>query len=144
MKKIQIHKVIFTIILYGIGFTMLTPLLWMISTSFKPENEVFQFPIRWIPEHSVGFDNYKEVWGEQYNFGMYYLNSIKVTVISTVLQILVSALGAYGFTKIKWKGRDQLFLIYLATMMIPSQAIIIANYLTCRKWDFTTLTWELF
>ena len=68
MKKIQIHKVIFTIILYGIGFTMLTPLLWMISTSFKPENEVFQFPIRWIPEHSVGFDNYKEVWGEQYNF----------------------------------------------------------------------------
>lgn len=106
MKKIQIHKVIFTIILYGIGFTMLTPLLWMISTSFKPENEVFQFPIRWIPEHSVGFDNYKEVWGEQYNFGMYYLNSIKVTVISTVLQILVSALGAYGFTKIKWKGRD--------------------------------------
>ena len=103
MKKIQIHKVIFTIILYGIGFTMLTPLLWMISTSFKPENEVFQFPIRWIPEHSVGFDNYKEVWGEQYNFGMYYLNSIKVTVISTVLQILVSALGAYGFTKIKWK-----------------------------------------
>ena len=106
MKKIQVHKVIFTIILYGIGFTMLTPLLWMISTSFKPENEVFQFPIRWIPEHSVGFDNYKEVWGEQYNFGMYYLNSMKVTVISTVLQILVSALGAYGFTKIKWKGRD--------------------------------------
>ena len=65
---------------------------------------------------------------------MYYLNSIKVTVISTALQILVSALGAYGFTKIKWKGRDQLFLIYLATMMIPSQAIIIANYLTIADW----------
>lgn len=75
----------------------------------KPENEVFQFPIKWIPEHSVGLANYKEVWGSAYNFGMYYLNSIKVTVISTVLQILVSALGAYGFTKIKWKGRDQLF-----------------------------------
>lgn len=109
MKKIQIHKVIFTVFLFAIGFTMLTPLLWMISTSFKPENEVFQFPIKWIPEHSVGLANYKEVWGSAYNFGMYYLNSIKVTVISTVLQILVSALGAYGFTKIKWKGRDQLF-----------------------------------
>ena len=45
MKKIQIHKVIFTVFLFAIGFTMLTPLLWMISTSFKPENEVFQFPI---------------------------------------------------------------------------------------------------
>lgn len=42
MKKIQIHKVIFTVFLFAIGFTMLTPLLWMISTSFKPENEVFQ------------------------------------------------------------------------------------------------------
>ena len=46
MKKIQIHKVIFTVFLFAIGFTMLTPLLWMISTSFKPENEVFQFPIK--------------------------------------------------------------------------------------------------
>lgn len=53
--------------LFAIGFTMLTPLLWMISTSFKPENEVFQFPIKWIPEHSVGLANYKEVWGSAYN-----------------------------------------------------------------------------
>ena len=133
MKKIQIHKVIFTVFLFAIGFTMLTPLLWMISTSFKPENEVFQFPIKWIPEHSVGLANYKEVWGSAYNFGMYYLNSIKVTVISTVLQILVSALGAYGFTKIKWKGRDQLFLVYLATMMIPAQVMIVSRFVIMQK-----------
>lgn len=81
----------------------------------------------------MGFDNYKEVWGEQYNFGMYYLNSMKVTVISTVLQILVSALGAYGFTKIKWKGRDQLFLIYLATMMIPPQVMIVSRFVIMQK-----------
>ena len=133
MKKIQIHKVIFTVFLFAIGFTMLTPLLWMISTSFKPENEVFQFPIKWIPEHSVGLANYKEVWGSAYNFGMYYLNSIKVTVISTVLQILVSALGAYGFTKIKWKGRNQLFLVYLATMMIPAQVMIVSRFVIMQK-----------
>lgn len=114
---------------------MLTPLIWMISTSFKPENEVFQFPIKWIPEHNVGFDNYKEVWGKQYNFGMYYLNSIKVTVLSTILQILVSALGAYGFTKIKWKGRDQLFLVYLATMMIPAQVMIVSRFVIMQKMD---------
>ena len=122
MKKIQIHKVIFTVFLFAIGFTMLTPLLWMISTSFKPENE-----------HCVGLANYKEVWGSAYNFGMYYLNSIKVTVISTVLQILVSALGAYGFTKIKWKGRDQLFLVYLATMMIPAQVMIVSRFVIMQK-----------
>ena len=64
---------------------------------------------------------------------MYYLNSIKVTVISTVLQILVSALGAYGFTKIKWKGRDQLFLVYLATMMIPAQVMIVSRFVIMQK-----------
>ena len=72
-------------------------------------------------------------WGSAYNFGMYYLNSIKVTVISTVLQILVSALGAYGFTKIKWKGRDQLFLVYLATMMIPAQVMIVSRFVIMQK-----------
>ena len=73
------------------------------------------------------------MWGSAYNFGMYYLNSIKVTVISTVLQILVSALGAYGFTKIKWKGRDQLFLVYLATMMIPAQVMIVSRFVIMQK-----------
>ena len=64
---------------------------------------------------------------------MYYLNSIKVTVISTVLQILVSALGAYGFTKLQWKGRDQLFLVYLATMMIPAQVMIVSRFVIMQK-----------
>ena len=75
----------------------------------------------------------RDRWGSAYNFGMYYLNSIKVTVISTVLQILVSALGAYGFTKIKWKGRDQLFLVYLATMMIPAQVMIVSRFVIMQK-----------
>ena len=113
--KISPHKVLFTVLLYLLGITMLTPLLWMISTSFKIENEVFEFPIRWIPKTFVGLENYKVVWGEEYNFGLYYLNSIKITILSVVLQVLVSALGAYGFTKVNWKWRDKVFLLYLAT-----------------------------
>lgn len=132
-KRIYIHKVLLTIVLFAIGITMLTPLLWMIATSFKTENEVFDFPIRWIPETSVGFANYKEVWGKEYNFGMYYWNSIKITVISTAFQILVSALGAYGFTKVKWKWRDRVFLLYLATMMIPPQVMIVSRFVIMQK-----------
>lgn len=132
-KRINVQKTILTLVLFVVGLTMLTPLIWMISTSFKTENEVFSFPIRWIPETSVGFDNYKEVWGKEYNFGMYYFNSIKITVISTVFQILVSALGAYGFTKIKWKWRDRVFLAYLATMMIPPQVMIVSRFAIMQK-----------
>lgn len=131
--KISISKLFFTIILFGVGLTMLTPLIWMISTSFKTENEVFSFPIQWIPKTFVGLDNYREVWGEEYNFGMYYWNSIKITVISTMFQILISAMGAYGFTKIKWKGRDKVFLLYLATMMIPPQVMIVSRFVIMQK-----------
>ena len=112
---------------------MLLPLVWMISTSFKYESDVFVFPIQWIPERTVGFDNYKEVWGQTYQFGMYYWNSIKITVISTALQLLISAMGAYGFTKIEFKGRNALFLLYLATMMIPHQITIIPQFLVLKE-----------
>lgn len=132
-KRIDLPKILFTVILFAMGITMLLPLIWMISTSLKAENEVFDFPINWIPKTFMGLENYKEVWGAQYNFGMYYLNSIKITVISTFFQILVSAMGAYGFTKIKWKGRDTVFLAYLATMMIPPQVMIISRFAIMQK-----------
>ena len=126
-------KVILTILCAVIGVTMLLPLVWMVSTSFKYEADVFTFPIEWIPKRTVGFDNYKEVWGETYQFGRYYWNSIKITVISTALQLLVSAMGAYGFTKINFRGRDKLFLLYLATMMIPHQVTIVPQFLILRR-----------
>ena len=132
-KKIEIRKSICTVVLFMIGFTMLAPLFWMLSTSFKTENEVFDFPIRWIPETFVGWDNYKEVGGNAYTFGMYYFNSIKITVISTFFQVLISALGAYGFTKVKWKYRDKVFLLYLATMMIPPQVMIVSRFAIMQK-----------
>lgn len=132
-KRGRAVRFIATLFCAGIGITMLLPLVWMISTSFKYESDVFVFPIQWIPERTVGFDNYKEVWGQTYQFGMYYWNSIKITVISTALQLLISAMGAYGFTKIEFKGRNALFLLYLATMMIPHQITIIPQFLVLKE-----------
>lgn len=132
-KGRNLSKIVFTGLSFIMGITMLLPLVWMISTSFKVESEVFDFPLRWIPKTFVGLANYKEVWGEKYDFGMYYWNSIKITVVSTVFQILISAMGAYGFTKIKWKGRNAVFLGYLATMMIPPQVMIISRFAIMQK-----------
>lgn len=132
-KRGKLVRILVTVLCVAIGVTMLLPLLWMISTSFKYEADVFTFPIQWIPRRTVGFDNYKEVWGDTYQFGLYYWNSIKITVISTALQLLISAMGAYGFTKIRFKGRNALFLLYLATMMIPHQVTIIPQFLVLRE-----------
>ena len=133
MKKTNWSKIILTIVFWAIGITMLLPLFWMISTACKVEADVFNFPIEWIPPRWNLVNNMKEVWGGKYNFGMYYWNSIKVTICATVLQVFVSTLGAYGFSKVQWKGRDQVFMLYLATMMIPPQVTVVSQFIIMRE-----------
>lgn len=133
MKKVSVSKIILTVVFWAIGITMLLPLFWMISTACKVEADVFNFPIEWIPTRWNLVNNMKEVWGGRYNFGMYYWNSIKVTVCATVLQVFVSTLGAYGFSKVNWKGRDQVFMLYLATMMIPPQVTVVSQFIIMRE-----------
>lgn len=132
-NKISVSTIVLTILFIVIGISMLVPLVWMISASLKPEADVFNFPIEWIPKRWNAVENYRTVWGGQYNFGLYYWNSIKVSVGATVLQVFFSALGAYGFSKVKWKGRDLLFTLYLATMMIPEQVTVVTRFLITRE-----------
>lgn len=133
LKKLSVGRIFWTIIFWLIGISMLVPLVWMISTACKVEADVFNFPIDWIPKRWNFIQNMKEVWSGDYNFALYYWNSIKVTVLATVLQVFVSALGAYGFSKIHFKGRDKLFLAYLATMMIPPQVTIVSQFIIMRN-----------
>ena len=133
MNKTSTTKIVLTIVFWAIGITMLLPLVWMISTACKVEADVFNFPIEWIPTRWNLVNNMKEVWGGKYNFGMYYWNSIKVTIAATVLQVFVSTLGAYGFSKVNWKGRDQVFMLYLATMMIPPQVTVVSQFIIMRE-----------
>ncbi len=128
-RKIPIGKLILTAVFWLIGISMLLPLVWMISASFKVEADVFNFPIQWIPKRFNIIENYKTVWGEEYNFALYYWNSIKVTILATAAQLFVSAMGAYGFSKIYWKNRDKVFLLYLATMMIPPQVTVVSRFI---------------
>ena len=132
-KKIPISKILLTILFWLIGFTMLLPLVWMISTASKVEADVFNFPIEWIPKRWNFINIMNAVWGGTYHFGMYYLNSAKITLLATFLQVLVSALGAYGFSKVHFRGRDTIFLLYLATMMIPSQVTVVSQFIIMRQ-----------
>ena len=126
-------RVITTCLMALLGIIMCAPLLWMISTSCKIEADVFNFPIEWIPKRTRGFENYKDVWNGVMPFGLYYWNSIKVTLISVAASILVGCLGAYGFSRIDFPGRDKLFLLYIATMAIPEQVTLIPRFLIFRQ-----------
>jgi multiple sugar transport system permease protein len=132
MSKRFILKILATIALSLIALTMTLPFLWMLSASFKFEVDVFKFPVEWIPAKWNAISNYMEVWSGRYSFPLFYLNSIKVTVLTTIAQVTVSAMGAYAFSKIRFKFRDALFLIYLSMMMIPDQVTIVPKFMVFR------------
>ena len=126
------HRIVTTLLLSVLGIAMCAPLLWMLSTSFKVEADVFNFPIEWIPSRSRGLENYREVWMGNIPFASYYFNSIKVTLVSVVCSILIGSLAAYGFSRIEFKGRDALFLMYLATMAIPEQVTLVPRFIVFK------------
>lgn len=127
-KKISLSRLCTTIIMALAVFTMMFPLLWMLSTSFKTEGEVFDYPMKWITS-SFSFKNYVAVLTGKYNFLLYFLNSIKVTLLVVVLQLTICSMGAYAFAKMKFRFRESLFALFLATMMIPDQVTLVPRFL---------------
>jgi len=112
-----------------LSLTMLAPFLWMLLSSFKPLSEVENInpiPTTWQPW------NYLEVF-RQIPFARYYFNSIFISAWVTFLQCLTSAMAAYSFARLEWRGRDTVFKLYLATMMIPGIITMIPNYTIMAK-----------
>lgn len=126
--------------LFGIGSAvMLVPFLWMISTSLKHNADVFVYPPVWIPDPPL-WENYRHVM-QLLPFGRYLINTTFVATVVTFLEVLTSSLAAYAFARVEFPGRDRLFLIYLATLMIPGQVTIIPNFLVVSAlgWNNTYL-----
>jgi multiple sugar transport system permease protein len=112
------------------GLFMLAPLAWMLSTSLKEPGQIFVYPPQWIPR-PIAWENYAETVSVM-PFGRYYWNSIVTASAVTVLQLLTSSLAAFAFARLRFKGRDIIFLLYLATMMIPFPVTMIPNFIIMR------------
>ena len=129
----QMAKRLFlTALILFVALVFSVPLLWMLSTSLKVESQVYSYPIQWIPE-TFNWSNYDTVLFQQTpSFLTYYLNSFKVTLICVVGNLFTSALAAYGFARMRFRGRDQLFILYLCGMMIPFQVIMVPRFMMFR------------
>lgn len=135
-------RLIVTVVLLAFAVTMVLPFLWMLSTSLKRPLEVFVYPIQWIPSAFI-WENYKEVWFGANPFWLYYLNSIKVTGVSVIGTVLISSLAAYGFARIDFKGRDTVFFVYLATLMVPDQVTLIPRFIVFNYLGLYNTHWSL-
>lgn len=124
-----------TIILYLalilLAATMLVPFAWMLSAALQQDKDVFRFPFRWIPRNPQ-WQNYVEIW-KRVPFLTFYLNTIKLSVIITCLQLLTSSLAAYAFARLEFKGRNTLFICYVATIAIPWQVYMVPQFIMMRK-----------
>lgn len=112
------------VLLAGLSLCLFLPFLWMLLTSFKPLTEVSAES--WLPTE-FRWQNYLEVF-QQIPFLRFYWNSLLVAGWVTFLQVLSSAMAAFAFARLSWTGRDKVFLLYLATMMLPGLVMMVPNY----------------
>lgn len=105
---------------------MLFPFVWMILSAFKTQSEIVAFPPTFFPNNPT-LDNFIEVWNEV-DFGRYMVNSVFVLVVKTVIILYTSMLAGYVFSKLKFKGREGIFLAILATMMVPFPVTMLTLY----------------
>ena len=130
-KKNLAGSVLVYVLLIGLTVLTLTPLIWMLSASLKLDKDVFSVPIQWIPADPQ-WSNYAKVW-EKIPLLTFTFNSLKLTVLITIIQVLTSSFAAYGFAKCNFKGRNVLFLFYVATMAIPWQVYMLPQYTLMNK-----------
>ncbi len=132
-RKHQIaQKTVLYIVLIIIAVIMVIPFLWMLSASVKPDREVFQMnPFVWIPENPR-WANYSEIW-KKIPMLTFVKNTVFLTIVVTLLQLLTSSFAAYAFAKLQFKGKNGLFLAYIATIAMPWQVYMVPQFLMMRS-----------
>jgi len=118
------------LLLIIVGVALMAPLVWLISSSLKDQGKIFTIPPEWIP-NPVKWDNYAKVF-DQVPFGRFYWNSVIVTFFSTAGNVVSASLVAFGFARLRFPGRNLLFLVLLATVMIPYHVTLIPTYVLFR------------
>jgi len=112
------------------ALVMVFPFAWMVSTSLTSDAQLFVTPPQLIPSPAQP-ENYARV-ADTFPIGRFALNSAVVAIVTTLLQLITSAMGAYAFARIRFPGREALFLVYLATLMVPMQVIVVPLFIEMR------------
>ncbi|RSX50430.1 carbohydrate ABC transporter permease [Bifidobacterium callimiconis] len=144
-KPTSLAKIIGTVIGYvamiACALFVLLPFIWMTLASFKPNNEVFMVPMKWLP--SVWhWENYVNIWSDS-NMLTWVGNTIFFAICVTFLQVFTGSFAAYGFSKVKFRGRNVLFLIYIATMAVPWQAYMIPQFKILSAIGLSDTRWSI-
>lgn len=140
-KKSLVGRIALTAILFAFAIICIFPFLWMVSSSFKNEIDVMEFPIRLIPR-TINKTNYSTVWFKS-DFPLYYLNSIIVTGLTMVGSLILSTVSAYGFARLRFRGKKVMFAVFLAVLMVPVQVTLLPKYIYFGMLKINNTFWAL-
>lgn len=131
-KKLSIGRVFLYVILIGAAALTVYPFLWMVSASFKPLKEIVGGNLSLLSEN-MSFDNYKYIFGRSSLFPKWFLNSLIISVIGTTVNIFINTMAGYSLSRLSFPGRDRIYHMLLALMMVPAQVLLIPNYLILQR-----------
>lgn len=129
LSRVGLHIVLLTL-----GLLFMFPFVWSISTSLKPFSDLFQTRPNLIPSE-FRWDNYREVF-DTAPFLRYYVNTLIVTIARTCGQVIIASLAAFAFSQLRFPGRDVLFFILLAGLMVPDQVLIVPRFIIMREFGW--------
>ncbi|WP_425955479.1 carbohydrate ABC transporter permease [Xylanimonas sp. McL0601] len=120
---------------------MLLPFFWMVVSSLKHNNDVFTVPVQWLPDPVV-WHNYLEIW-QRADMTTWLRNTLLLAVVVTALQVFTGSFAAYGFARMRFPGRDVLFLAYIGTMAVPWQSYMIPQFVLMSKIHLNDTLWSI-
>ena len=120
---------------------LLMPFFWMIMSSLKSANEVFSVPVVWVPDTFV-WSNYVDIWSKS-NILTWIRNTLFLAVVVTFLQLLTGSFAAYGFARMRFRGRDMLFLLYIGTIAVPWQSYMIPQFILLSNLKVSNTLWSI-
>jgi len=130
----SIKKILHYAALLILAGVFILPFLWMISTSLKGYENIFSLPLKWLPE-KIHWENYLKVF-QAMPFLVYLKNSVFVTVLAITGTVLSASVVAYSFAVLRWPGRDTLFIVVIATMMLPAQVTMIPLFVLFKEFGW--------
>lgn len=130
LQERVMHLLSHAILIAG-AVMMVLPFIWMLSTSFKEPGKTFVYPPELIPD-PITLENYPNMWNAL-PFGQFFLNSVKISTLNTIGQLLTCSMAAFAFSVLRFRGRDLIFLLLVATLMIPYQVTLIPTFILFSK-----------
>jgi multiple sugar transport system permease protein len=127
---VSLRAFVYLLILFGASIVLI-PFFWMLTTSLKPESQLFVYPPEWIPQ-PIRWSNYRDAWNAL-PFGRFLFNTIFMTVLAMFAEIFTASIVAYGFARFRFPLRNTLFLLLLSTMMLPGILTMIPKFLMWRE-----------